>query len=341
LTVTILGIVLANQNQVSIKHIVEFKENLRVILISTLFIVLASRLKIDDFANLDLNSFIFLAILIFIARPLSVFISTIGQNLNLREKLFLSWLAPRGIVAAAVASIFALELSAFGYVASERLIPLTFFVIIATVALYGLSSGLFARVLNLSEYNPQGLLIVGAHAWARQLGSIIRQQGFRVLLVDSNYENVYAARAIGIEAVGANILTEDVIDQLDLRGIGRLFAITTNDEVNALATLHFKDIFGRAEVYQLPYKKKKLSEKQHISLDLRGRRLFDQEITFENLNEYAAIKVMEIADDDFQPDTENILPLILIDTQNNLTIYTDQQKPRLAAGMRLIYQTKN
>ncbi len=147
-TVTILGILLTNQKKISIKHIVEFKENLRVILISTLFIILAARLEMAELAFFDWNMVLFLAILVFIARPLSVYVSTIGQNLSFREKLFLSWLAPRGIVAAAVSSIFAIELSAKGFAEAERLIPLTFIVIITTVTLYGLSAVPLARLLK-------------------------------------------------------------------------------------------------------------------------------------------------------------------------------------------------
>jgi len=343
LTVTILGILLANQNKVSVKHIVEFKENLRIILISTLFIILAARLKIEDLAQLNLNTILFLAVLIFIARPLSVFLSTIGQNLNIKEKIFLSWLAPRGIVAAAVSSVFAIDLANSGYRDAEKLIPLTFIVIIVSVTLYGLSAVPLARLLNLSDQNPQGVLIVGAHDWARQLGLIIKKLGFRVLMVDSNPDNVKSAHDDNLEATTANIISEDVIDELDLQGIGKLLAITSNDEVNALAALHFKEIFGRAEVYQLPYKKKDLAEEQRVSRHLRGRCLFNQDMTYEKLddlfNSRGGIKKLDIKSDKdmLLLNQEKILPLILIDPQNNLILYTDEKKQNPVIGMQLIY----
>lgn len=343
LTVTILGIVLANQNKVPIKHIIEFKENLRVILISTLFIVLAARLKIEDLAQFNLNTFLFLGILIFITRPLAVFVSTIGQQLHIKEKLFLSWLAPRGIVAAAVSSIFAIDLVNYGYSDAERLIPLTFIVIIATVTLYGLSAVPLGRILKISDTNPQGVLIVGAHSWARKLGSVIKGLGFRVLLVDSNPLNVENAQQQNLEAKVANIISEDVIDDLNLQGIGKLLALTPNDEVNALAALHFEDIFGRAEVYQLSYKKKEIDDQQRVSRHLRGRCLFNSELTFESLNYFFnfpnVIKTIEIKDDNdlLLLENENIQPLLLHDTQKNLYIYTDDQIPDLTIGTRLIY----
>ena len=344
-TVTVLGLLLANQKKVSIKHIIEFKENLRVILISTVFIILAARIKIDDFAILNWETILFLGILIFIARPLSVYISTIGQNLNFRDKLFLSWLAPRGIVAAAVSSIFAIELSANGYSDAERLIPLTFIVIITTVTLYGLSAVPLARFLNLSEPNPQGVLIVGVHRWSIQLGQTLKNLGYRVLLIDSNFENVIAARLKNLEAIVANVLAEDIIDQLNLHGLGRLFAVTANDEVNALAALHFKDIFGRSEVYQLPYQKKEIhGDEQPVSRDLRGRRLFGTDMTYLKINQISdshdAIKILDInGEEDLKFfNRKNIIPLILIDTQKNLMIYTDDNKLAPAPGMKLIYQ---
>ena len=347
LTVTIMGIVLANQKKVSIKHIIEFKENLRIILISTLFIVLAARLKIEDFAQINWNTLLFLAILILIARPLSVFISTIGQNLNLREKIFLSWLAPRGIVAAAVSSVFAIDLVANGINNAERLIPLTFIVIIATVTLYGLSAVPLSRFLKLSEANPQGLLIVGAHTWARQLSQILKNLGFRVLMIDSNPDNIESARSVSLEAVMANVLSEDVIDELDLQGIGKLIAVTPNDEVNALSALHFEDVFGRAEVYQLPYKGKELNEEQQVSRHLRGRCLFDKNMTFgkiyENFDSETGIKILDIkTEGDFKLfDDKKMLSLILVDNQKNLIIYTDEQKPTPGLDTTLIYQVLN
>lgn len=343
LTVTVMGIFLANQKKVSIKHIIEFKENLRIILISTLFIILAARLKIDDLAYLNLNTCIFIAILVFIARPLSVYVSTIGQSLNFKEKLFLSWLAPRGIVAAAVSSVFAIELTANGYSDAARLIPLTFIVIIATVTLYGLSAVPLARRMNLSEPDPQGVLIVGAHAWSVELAEILKEAGLRVLLVDANPNNVQDARRNRIEAKTANILSEELIDQLDLHGIGKLFALTPNDEVNALAALHFEEIFGRSQVYQLPYKKKILIEEQPVSRHLRGRRLFNADMTFERISELSAagarinIRKIEAEGDIRLLKNENVIPMIIVDSQKKLMVYTEDKRPKLAPGMDLIF----
>jgi hypothetical protein len=271
-------------------------------------------------------------------------LSTIGQNLSHQEKLFLAWLAPRGIVAASVSSVFALELTASGYPDAERLIPLTFIIIIVTVTLYGLSAVPLARKLKISEPNPQGVLLVGAHAWSIEFGSVLKELGFRVLLVDSNPVNIYSARAKGLDASFTNVLAEDVVDQIDLQGIGRIFAVTANDEVNALSALHFADLLGRSEVYQLPYKKKLPSEQNPVPRHLRGRRLFGENITYDRLQELFSqsqrIEILEIKteQDIAAMDMEAVLPLVLVNAQKNLLIYTDEQQPKPLPGTILIYQ---
>ena len=139
LTVTLMGVLLANQKWVTVKHIVEFKENLQVLLIGGLFILLSSRLDLQSLLAMGWREFAFLAVLIFIARPLSVFASTMGSNFENRSRIFLSWMAPRGIVAASVASLFAFELSVAGVEGAEQLVSMTFLVIIGTVCLVWLN----------------------------------------------------------------------------------------------------------------------------------------------------------------------------------------------------------
>ncbi len=123
LAVTVMGSALASQKVVTVRHIVEFKENLRVLLISALFVILAARLPIRDPAYTDPGSLLFFASLVLIVRPASVALATFGTFLSWRERVFLAFMAPRGIVAAAVASIFSLKLIAMGYPGAEKLAP--------------------------------------------------------------------------------------------------------------------------------------------------------------------------------------------------------------------------
>jgi NhaP-type Na+/H+ or K+/H+ antiporter len=284
LATTVMGIVLANQKIIPVRHIVEFKENLRVLVISSLFIILAARLRVESLNAIGWTSWIFLALLILVARPAAVWASTVGSDLKPREKAFLAWMAPRGIVAAAVSSIFAERLIEAGYSEAERLGPLTFLVIIGTVAIYGLSAFPIAKRLGLAEPSPQGVLFVGAHSWAREMAAVLTNEGFQVALADSNWDNVSKSRMAGLPTYFGGILSEEVLDQIDLYGIGRLMAMTSNDEANSLATLHFGGIFGRSKVYQLPPEAgleatRKLVSPRYLS----GRFLFGERITYDYL----------------------------------------------------------
>jgi len=281
LSVTVMGIALANQQFVSIRHILEFKENLRVLLIASLFIILAARLPIDAPVFASPAGWLLVACLILVVRPLAVLGATVKSSLAWREKLFLMWIAPRGIVAAAVVSVFAIRLQEIGVAGGESLVPFTFQVIAVTVAVYGLTSPLVARRLKLALPNPQGLLIGGAHAWARDIARVLTKAGLPVTLIDSNWANVTEARNAGLSAHYANILSEDILVDVPMDGIGRFLAMTPNDEVNTISVLHFVDVFGRAEVYQLaPATGGAAAARSNLPLHLRGRYLFDKEANF-------------------------------------------------------------
>jgi NhaP-type Na+/H+ or K+/H+ antiporter len=286
LAVTVMGSTLASQKLVPVNHIVEFKENLRVLLISLLFIVLAARVQPEALKGTSFQGVIFLTGLIVIVRPLAVLASTWTSNLTWRERAFLSAVAPRGIVAAAVASIFTLELTRIGYPDAERLISITFLVVVGTVAVYGLTAAPVARRLGVASPNPQGLLIVGADAWVRSLAQLISDCGFTVVLVDSNWTHVAAARRSGIRASYGNILAEQTMHELELDGIGRLLAMTSNDEVNSLAALHFGEVFGRSRVFQLPVAVDTAGNReQAMPRHLRGRSMFGTGATHREISE--------------------------------------------------------
>ncbi|MEO0512631.1 MAG: sodium:proton antiporter [Planctomycetota bacterium] len=251
LATTVMGITLANQRRLQVDHIVEFKENLTVLLISALFVVLASRLTVEDIRSLGLESVAFLGVLILIARPLAVLVSTIGSRLRWNERVMLAAVAPRGIVAAALAPVFALDLEAKGIDEAGRLTALTFAVIIGTVVFYGGFAGVIARALRLSDTNPQGLLILGGHAWARAIAKTLNDLGVRAMICDTNYQNTSAAWMDGVPAYHGNLLHESALDGINLTGIGRFVALTPNDGVNTLASRDLERLLGRKSVYQL------------------------------------------------------------------------------------------
>ncbi|NNJ13214.1 sodium:proton antiporter [Chloroflexales bacterium ZM16-3] len=320
LTVTLMGVILANQRLVSIRHIVEFKETLTVLLIAGLFIVLTARLKLSDITGLGLESLAFLAVVILIVRPVAAFLSTMGFGMKLGERAFIAWMAPRGIVAASVASIFALRLAEAGVPDAERLAPITFMVIVGTVLVYSLTAVPVARRLGVAQPDPQGVLIVGAHQLGRALGVALKGLGLRVLLVDSNPANVAAAERAGLSAERGNILSDELMESLNLGGIGRLLALTQNDEVNTLAATHFAPIFGRKQVFQLQPRGEAQPGKVAIPHHLQGRLLFWPELTHTALTQQLArggeIRVTTLAaraGGGFQsPEGRRATPLLLV-----------------------------
>jgi hypothetical protein len=206
--------------------------------------------------------------------------------LNWRERLFLGWLAPRGIVAAAVSSLFALRLitdeglSAGVYANAEVLEPLTFLVIVGTVTIYGLTSSPLARLLGISRQDPQGVLFAGSAPWIQDIAQAVKEEGFSVLLVDTNYPNIAAARMAGLPVCYASVLSEYLHEDQELSEIGRLLAMTPNEEVNSLATTEFAEQFGRSEVYQLPAPESKTDSVRRAPVYRRGRTLFGEEMNY-------------------------------------------------------------
>ena len=343
LTTTVIGITLANQKWVHIRHIVEFKENLRVLLIAALFILLSARLDLDTVRHISpVAGFIFLLILMLVARPASIFLSAIGSKLNLKEKVFLSWMAPRGIVAASVASIFAVRLADTGYPQALELIPVTFMVIVGTVAIYGLSAGQIAVKLGLSKPNPQGVLFVGCNPLARKIALSLQSEGFPVLLADTNRENVTPARLEGLPVYFGNILSDKSRDDLELMGIGKLLGMTSNHEVNTLAGLHLIDIFGRSNLYQVQVHSE---ENKKSGTEGQGRLVFGGGVLLDDLNHRmetgAVIRKTKLSEEfDYSQWKARhgsvAVPLFLILESGALRLFTAQKPPVPAVGQTII-----
>lgn len=346
LTVTLMGVALANQQWVAVRHVVEFKENLRALLLSVLFIVLAARLDLETLSHLGWGSAVFVVALVIAVRPLAVLASAWRSELSWRELALVAWMAPRGVVAAAVTSVFALELSRRAYPGAEAMVPAMFLVITASVALYGLSAGPVSRRLGLSRPDPSGFVLVGADAFARLVGKALQNAGASVLLIDSNRRNIAEARMEGLPCHHGDALSEHLLDDLDLTDMNRLIALTPNDQVNALATLHFSDVFGRAGVYQLtPHTRKSKPDGDAMPQHLRGRLLFQRDLTYDRCRELleagAVVKTTaltrEFDYDAFREahDTEAV-PLFIVQENGRIRVAADEESLVPVPGQKLI-----
>ncbi len=299
--VTVMGIWLANMDDVDIQDILHFKETLSALLISALFIFLAARLTPQHLNSIGWQELTLLAVLIFLVRPLSVFLSCIKSSLKWREQMVIATLAPRGIVAAAVAALVAIRLSETGLQQAERLVPLTFFVIIGTVVIYSIVTAPLARLLAVSEPEPRGFLIVGSNSIARAIAKALTEVGFRTILADSNREYIKAARMEGRAVFYGNPVSEEAEQELDLVGIGRLLAVSPDSELNSLAVLRYRHEFGRDRVYTIQTENEKSSSRHKAASRLRGNIFASDDLTYKKfaslLSQGAEIKSTRLSDD--------------------------------------------
>jgi len=345
LTVTVMGVFLANTDLRQLREIWFFKEKLSVLLISTLFIVLAGNIAMDDLMVLNWwRTGLLLAAVILLLRPIGVFLSTIGSQLPLNKRLFLSWIAPRGIVAAAVSALFAFELLEMGYEEARILEPLTFLVIIGTVVIQGSTAKLVANRLGVSEADPQGVLLMGSHRAGRELARALQSEQITVRLVDTNLNSIVNARLEGLNAYHGNILREFTESDLDLSGIGHLLALTRNDEANALACKHLEDEFGSSGVFQLPPRTAQDQAKGGASRFQLGRLLFAPHATFDYIeqmfDEGAVIKKTPLTNQftfaDFEKEYEGEYLLLMTIRNQQLQIATVDQPLEPQPGWTII-----
>lgn len=284
LAVTLMGMWLANMKGVDVRQILHFKENLSVLLISGLFILLAARLDLNALLGLGPAVLALLLVIQLIARPLNVALSTWGSQLNWRERSLLAWIAPRGIVAAAVSAIFAIRLDAAGHAGALLLVPLTFAVIIGTVVLQSATARPLARLLKVAEPAPSGFLIVGANGPARALGKALQQLDCRVLLADSSWENIRAARMEGLPTYFGHPASQHADAHLDLVGLGHLLGLSPSGELNTLACGRFLHDFGHKRLFVLASGLEvERSDKHRASDQHRGHMLGSQALTYGQL----------------------------------------------------------
>lgn len=252
LAVVVMGMVLGNIDLPNIKELLYFKESLSILLISILFIILAANI---DMADLQLiynwKTVALFGSIILIIRPLGVFLSSMGSNLKLNEKLFISWVGPRGIVAAGIASLFGSKLISRGEPGAEYITPLVFMIVLGTVLLNATTARLFAKTVGVFLKKSEGILILGASKVSRLIGEYLHKNNRHVVLIDNNQTNINKAKNIGLEAFVANIYSDSLIDNIELNDIGYLMALTGNSDINKYAISKFEKQFGENGSFRL------------------------------------------------------------------------------------------
>ncbi|EGR0267939.1 sodium:proton antiporter [Vibrio alginolyticus] len=285
LTVTVMGMWLANAKDINIQQILHFKEHLTILLITGLFIFLAARISLDDFAALGSGALLLFVFMQLVSRPLSIFLSTFRSNLRLKDKLFLSWVAPRGIVAASISSLFAIKLTEYGIDEAILLVPMTFMVIIGTVVLQSATARPVALTLGVAEPAPRGFLLIGANRVAREIGQALSRYDRRVLMTDSNWEYISQVRMLGLDYYYGNPISSHADDNLNLIGIGQVVALTPDQHFNIMACMQFVDEFGEDKVHCLQKVKTNSndSEKHSVAQEYHGKLLMGGNVSYTQL----------------------------------------------------------
>jgi CPA1 family monovalent cation:H+ antiporter len=344
LTVTVMGVWLANLPGADLDAILDFKESLSVLLISVLFIVLAARMDLERFASLGWPSLAVLAAIQFLARPLNAQIAALGSDLAWPERHLLAWIAPRGIVAAAIAALFALQLEALGYPDADLMVPLTFLVIIGTVVLQSATARPIARWLGVAAPEPRGLLIVGANRVTLTLARELDAKGVQVLLADDKWSGITEARLAGLTTYYGNPASEHAERHLNLTGIGRLLAITPSADFNTLCVQHYRPEFGPQNVFAIRTRPPGSASRELKSAPRRrGRTLFGAEVTFAKLASLLAngadLRTTRLTDTFTYPDylqKAPRIPLLAIDPGGRLHVFTAETEVQPGAGWQVV-----
>lgn len=252
LAVVVMGMVLGNSQLKNIKELLYFKESLSVLLISILFILLAANINFKELMLLyTWKTAALFGAVVFLIRPLAVFLSTAKSKLKFNEKLFISWVGPRGIVAAGIASLFGGKLLKMGVPGSEYITPMVFMIVLGTVLLNATTARLFAKLVGVFLKSSDAIMFVGASNAAQLIASYLRDKGKRVILIDSNQHFIQQALDADLEALRVNVYDDDLADNIELNDVGYLLAISGSDAVNQHALQRFSTDFGEHGAYKL------------------------------------------------------------------------------------------
>ncbi|MDP5157389.1 MAG: cation:proton antiporter [Flaviramulus sp.] len=349
LAVVVMGMVLGNGKLENIKELLYFKESLSVLLISILFILLAANINIEDLMLLyTWQTAALFAVVVFVIRPLAVFLSTIGSPLKTNEKVFISWVGPRGIVAAGIASLFGSKLLKQGVEGAEYITPLVFMIVLGTVLLNATTARLFAKLVGVFLTKSGGILIVGATRISRILGQYLEANGRHVVLIDSNERNIQKAQELGLEAMSTNIYSDNLMDNIELSDVGYLLALTGNSDINKYAIEKYGKQFGENGSFRLISSQEKLEETSGLR-----EYLLSQTYDFNTLTElartYPEIHEIALLSRDHYHDLiaktsndDDCIPLFVKDLNGELHIIASYhlQANTIKKGYKLVYLGK-
>jgi len=285
LAVTALGMTMANTKFASMVEMRRFKENIAIILVSGVFVMLTATLTpeiLKAFVT-DTGVIMFVLAMMFLVRPIAVMLSTLWSGLSWKESLIVSLIAPRGIVAVAVAGLFAAEMQALGRADGAIFVPLAFALVFATVLFAGFLIGPIAHMLGLDSGDGDGVLIVGANPWSLGLAKALKEMHIKVTVADTNWRRLRGARLEGHNTFYGEVLSENADYSLDHSAFNILIASTPNEAYNALVCVEFAPELGRHRVFQVGAKENDEDDAESIAFTSRGRTLTSRGRSFDAL----------------------------------------------------------
>lgn len=346
LAVVVMGMVLGNSNSAYLKELLYFKESLSVLLISILFILLSANINMSDLWLIyNWKTAILFAVVVFIVRPMGVFLSSINSGLQLNEKLFISWVGPRGIVAAGIASLFGLKLAKNDVVGAEYITPLVFVIVLGTVLLNATTARYFAKAIGVMLTKSNGILIVGASEVSQLIGKYLSDNNRHVVLIDNNFSHVENAQKLGLEAIKADIYSDELTNNIELSDVGYLMALTGSTAINQYAINKFSSQFGENGTFRLV----SIEEMSDDELNNPNECLFSYTDDYNSLsslvNKIPEIHEIVIKDKAHYAELiaitntdKDVIPLFIKDTNGELEIIASSSNgKKIQKGFKLVY----
>ncbi len=348
LIVTVMGIIVGNMPNTHIEEILDFKESLSLILISSLFIILGANVSFEYLEGVWWKAIILVLLLQFIVRPIAAALSILGSELNWRERVMISWIAPRGIVAAAVAALFSikvienLELIEEG----ELLVLIVFMVILGTVIIQSLTAPFLAKILHASAPEPRGFLMIGGNTLARSIAKELTQNGVHVVIADTSWRSVQACRLQGLDCYYGSSVSEHADWHLNLVGIGRMLGCSSSEQMNTLAAVkYYREFEGKTSVFVLPTAQNKANSKLTYLTKKFAKRLFSRDLSYQVLRSMVKqggqVKTTMLTDEfnweQFISLNQTAVPLFFINKKGQIHVASPDSQYAPESGWKVIY----
>ena len=346
MTTVVAGIVFANSSVPEERQLRQFKGQLTILSVSVLFILLAADLSIDSLLALGWGSLFSVLALMFIVRPINILLCTWNSNFNWRQKLFLSWIAPRGIVSASVASLFAILLTQHGINGGDAIKALVFLTIIVTVVCQGLTAGWLANCLQITSKEATGVVIVGCNPLSMLIARFFQERGEKVVMIDTNPESCEQAQDRNIQVIASSAFDVEVLEGAGLGSMGTFLAATNNGEVNFVLAQRAAEEFDPPRV--LAVYPKDPTAKVPVNNSQKVNQAFVPDLAIKRWNEYlnnGQVKLLTttLSQSDIENQKESLKELVeggdlvplLMEREKHLMVMPASQQWQI--GDRIIY----